>query len=140
VRKRLRIQEGSMDLVKTKGGEFWRFRYYDTGTDGVRRRVPMMIGSKKQYPSESAARRHPQVQAVLRKLNSDHPLSESPTLAAVIAEFRAERFPEVRYSTRLSYEAMLRNHIEPKWGNTRLAEVRTRDPQWSPQIRPMAVT
>lgn len=52
------------------------------------------------------------------------------TFSGVIERFRYGEMPE-RYSTRRSYESMLTQWIEPRWGHLRISAIRTADiEQW----------
>ena len=52
--------------------------------------------------------------------------SQIKLFSGVIARFRTEEMPD-RHSTRTAYESMLRNWIEPRWGNVPTAAIRTAD-------------
>jgi len=83
----------------------------------------MMIGTHEKYSSASAARKSPEVQGVLRRVNGDHPReAEPPSVGAVIGRYRQEELPE-RYSTRSMYESLIRTHILPRWGHVPLGDV-----------------
>ena len=48
----------------------WEFRWYEPGDGGGERpRRTMIVGTANKYPSESAARKAPIVQAVLFRIN-----------------------------------------------------------------------
>jgi integrase len=126
--KRTRYQYGSLRLKKRRTGpDAWEFRYYETASDGTRKRRYVTIGTKQQYPSDSLARKA--VQALLLNLNAEVPLAELnvSSFGAVIDKFRTEEMP-TRYSTRKSYESMIKRHIRPKWADYPLD-----------RIKPMAV-
>ena len=77
----------------------------------------MIVGTANQYPSESAARKAPAVQAVLFRINCDHPKAEAvvPKVGTIVARYEQEELPE-RYSTRAMYQSLIRNHVVPRWG------------------------
>lgn len=67
--------------------------------------------------------------------------SRERTFSAVIDRFRAEEMPD-RYSTRNSYESMLKKWIEPRWGNIPVTAITSidiehwlRDMSCSPKTR-----
>jgi integrase len=114
---RTRYQYGSLRLKKRQSGaDAWEFRYYVNGAAGERKRQHVTIGTKETYPTDTLARIA--VQSLLLKLNSEAPRAEleTPNFGALIDKFVEEEMSE-RYSTRKSYESMLKNHIRPKWGD-----------------------
>jgi hypothetical protein len=124
---RTRYQVGNLRRRKrAKGPDAWEFRYYDTIT-GNRNRVHVTIGTIEKYSTETAARKA--VEARLMKLNSETLLAHYvvPTVRAVFDRYKEEELSQ-RYSTQKSYESMLGNQVEPKWGDYPL--------DW---IKPMAV-
>ena len=71
---RTRYQYGSLETKeRKKGKEVWEFRYYETDGRGERQRRAIMVGSLEEYPTESAARKAPAVQAILLRLNAEQP-------------------------------------------------------------------
>jgi hypothetical protein len=62
-----------------------------------------MVGTREEYPTESAARKSPVVQAILLRLNADQPNAVGAAdFGAVIARHEQEEMPE-RYSTKAAY-------------------------------------
>lgn len=114
---RTRYQYGSLRLKKRRNGpDAWEFRYYVDDSDGTRKRQYVTVGTKEQYPTEALARKA--VQALLLKLNAETPRSELqvPSFGTLLDKFKNEEMP-TRYSTRKSYESMIKTHIRPKWGD-----------------------
>jgi integrase len=95
---------------RRKGPEAWEFRYYETDSDGERKRRYVTIGTKEQYPNDSLARKA--VQALLLNLNAEVPRAELEIVAfgALLDKFVTEEMP-TRYSTRKSYESIIKRHI-----------------------------
>lgn len=96
----------------------WEFRWYEPGDGGGERpRRTMIVGTANKYPSESAARKAPIVQAVLFRINREHPKAEAavPTVCTVVSRYEQEELPE-RYCTRAMYQSLIRNHVVPRWG------------------------
>lgn len=84
--------------------EVWEFRYYEPDAQGERQRRAVMVGTREEYPTESAARKAPVVQAILLRLNAEQPAAPGTTnFGAVIARYEQEEMPE-RYSTRAVYQ------------------------------------
>ena len=108
---RTRYQYGSLETKeRKKGKEVWEFRYYETDGRGERQRRAVMVGTREEYPTESAARKSPVVQAILLRLNAEQPAAAGAAeFGAVIARYEQEEMPE-RYSTRAAYQSL---HQEP---------------------------
>src|SRR5215472_1553379 len=71
---RTRYQYGSLETKKRKKGkEVWEFRYYEIDSQGRRQRRAVTFGTLEEYPTESAARKSPVVQAVLLRINAEQP-------------------------------------------------------------------
>jgi len=122
---RTRYQYGSLETKeRKKGKEVWEFRYYEPDTRGERQRRAIMVGTREEYPTESAARKAPVVQAILLRLNAEQPTAAgSASLGAVIARYEQEEMPE-RYSTRAAYQSYIRNQIRPRWAETAMRAVK----------------
>ena len=116
---RTRYQFGSLRLMeRQRGPAAWEFRYYVDEGDGPgrRKRRHTTIGTLEQYPTEATARKA--VESLLLDLNAETPRAAFtvPTFGALVDKFVAEEMPE-RYSTRKSYESMLKMHIRPRWAD-----------------------
>ena len=48
-----------------------------------------------------------------------------PTVSSLVEQYRREKMPKHK-DTRRSYEAWLRNHILPKWGECTLSDLQAR--------------
>ena len=123
---RTRYQYGSLETKeRKKGKEVWEFRYYETDGRGERQRRAIMVGSLEEYPTESAARKSPAVQAILLRLNAEQPAAAAGTaeFGAVIARYEKEEMPE-RYSTGAAYKSYIKNYIRPRWADTPMSAVR----------------
>jgi integrase len=72
-----------------------------------------------EFPTESAARKSPTVQARLLSINAEgsKPWIAPPNFGAVIARYEQEEMPE-RYSTGSAYKSNIKNHIRPRWADT----------------------
>src|SRR5262245_41798024 len=104
----------------------WEFRYYEIDAQGDRQRRTATVGSLAVYPTESAVRKSPEVQALLLQINSEAAQHGAPatTFGAVLARYEKEEMPE-RYSTSSSYRSNIKMHIRPRWAETPLAAVKT---------------
>ena len=106
------IFPGSQTKERKKGKEVWEFRYYEPDARGERQRRAVMVGTREEYSTESAARKSPVVQAILLRLNAEQPSAAgAANFGAVIARYEQEEMPE-RYSTSAAYQSYSR----PKLG------------------------
>jgi integrase len=109
---------------RKKGKEVWEFRYYETDARKRQRRAAI-VGRREEYPTQSAIRKRPAVQAILLRLNAEQPTSASGAVecGAVIARYEQEEMPE-RYSTKSAYQSYINNQIRPRWAETPLNAVK----------------
>ena len=123
--RRTRYQNGTLTVKARKSGErVWELRFYETDPFGVRRRRSITVGSVRQYPTESAARKAPALQAVLLRINAEGGLDcDALPFGALLARYEQEEMP-TRHSTRCSYESSIRNYIRPRWSETRVAMIK----------------
>jgi integrase len=115
-------------LRKKKRGnglKVWEFRYYEPGPSSGRTLHAVTIGTLQEFPTETAARKSPAVQAVVLRINAEHPLGPvtASTLGALIARYEQEEMP-VRYSTRVSYQSFIDRYIRPRWADTPISSVK----------------
>jgi integrase len=83
-----------------------------------------MVGTQEEYPTESAARKSPVVQAILLRLNAEQPSAAgAANFGAVIARYEKEEMPE-RYSTSAAYQSYIKNQIRPRWAETPMSAVK----------------
>jgi integrase len=122
---RTRYQYGSLETKeRKKGKEVWEFRYYEPDAQGERQRRAVMVGTREDYPTESAARKAPVVQAILLRLNAEQPAAPgAANFGAVIARYEQEEMPE-RYSTKAAYQSYINNQIRPRWADTAMNAVK----------------
>jgi integrase len=122
---RTRYQYGSLETKeRKKGKEVWEFRYYEPDARGLRQRRAVMVGTREEYSTESAARKSPVVQAILLRLNAEQPSAVgAANFGAVIARYEQEEMPE-RYSTSAAYQSYIKNQIRPRWADTPMSAVK----------------
>ena len=122
---RTRYQCGSLETKeRKKGKEVWEFRYYEPDARGERQRRAVMVGTREEYSTESAARKSPVVQAILLRLNAEQPSAAgAANFGAVIARYEQEEMPE-RYSTSAAYQSYIKNQIRPRWADTPMSAVK----------------
>lgn len=124
---RTRYQNGSLRVKRRENGlRVWEFRYYELLPDGSGRKLrAVTVGTVQEYPTESAARRSAAVQAIVLRINAEHPLGPvtASTVGALIARYEQEEMP-ARYSTRISYQSFIDGHIRPRWAETPIASLK----------------
>jgi hypothetical protein len=115
--KRARVQTGS--VVLDKRIKTWNFFWWDNG-----KRRSKAIGSTRDYPTKASAWRAAKSlpDAVENKVKVGNAL---PTVNTLVEQYRQEKMPQ-RFSTRHGYNAWLRNHIIPKWGECEITEMQAR--------------
>ena len=120
--KRRRVQFGWLDLKKRRNGpEVWVLRYRETLSDGSKRVPSRVVGTVKEYPTESRARTASM--SLLLSINRDKPQGVSVSFGAVIVRYLAEEIPE-RHSTASRYRSWLKNYIKPKWSEFLLNQIK----------------
>lgn len=124
---RTRYQNGSLRVKSRENGlRVWEFRYYEPLPDGTGRSLrAVTVGRLQEYPSEAAARKSPAVQAIVLRINAEHPLGPvtASTVGALIGRYEKEEMP-ARYSTRVSYQSFIDRYIRPRWAETPITGVR----------------
>ena len=113
---RTRYQYGSLRLRKReRGPDVWEFRYYETDSQGERKRQSLILGDRNLYVTETQARKA--TQALLLRLNEESPRAEveAATFGALLDRYVEKELSE-RYSTRKSHLSNIRVHIRPRWG------------------------
>src|ERR1700733_10324411 len=120
--KRQRVQFGWLDLKKRRNGpEVWVLRYRETLSDGSKRVPSRVVGTVKEYPTESRVRTASM--SLLLSINRDKPQGVSVSFGAVIVRYLAEEIPE-RHSTASRYQSWLKNYIKPKWSEFLLNQIK----------------
>ena len=91
---RTRYQNGSLRVKKRGNGlRVWEFRYYEPGPKATARKLrAVTVGTLQQYATEAAARKSPAVQAIVLRINAEHPLGPvtASTVGALIARYEKE--------------------------------------------------
>ncbi len=113
---RTRYQYGSLRLRKReRGPDVWEFRYYETDSQGKRKRQSVILGDRGVLTTETQARKA--TQALLLRLNEESPRAEveAASFGALLDRYIEQELSE-RYSTRKSHLSNIRVHIRPRWG------------------------
>lgn len=124
--KRQRYQQGSLTTEKRKKGQaLWVYRWRQTGASGRKIHRKRIIGTKKQYPTESAAWRA--VEGLQLDINVETATFEPLTVAQVIAHYKDLELSDENSKTARTkevYRHQLDKVIGPKWGEYPLSEVK----------------
>ena len=115
---RSRINTGS--VVQDKRDKIWRFYWWENG----KRRSKALGRFKRKSEAWSAAK------PLREELESRGSVSVSappttPSVATLFERYKAERMP-TRIDTRRTYEAWIRNHIIPRWGDCAITTLEPR--------------
>ena len=95
----------------------WEFRFYETDQMGGRQRRTVMIGTREEYPTESAAKKSPVVQAILLRINADQPAAPgAATFGAVIARYVGGRDAGTTFNTHVVSVANQQSNPAPLGG------------------------
>ena len=125
---RIRFQQGSVAIEKRKTGQdVWIYRWRETSADGTRVKRKYVIGTKLELPSKAAALRA--VEALKMDINAQSAAEpQSPlTVGQLIEHYKLAELtgPGTKTArTRQVYEHQLMNIIHPRWGTSRLRDVK----------------
>jgi integrase len=120
VKRGSRIQRGSLVFNRRFGT--WNFLWCENG-----HRRSKVVGALREFPTKASAWRAAELlRAKVEAQVSNHQAgSTAPFVKDVVERYKAERFPR-RFSTARAYDAWLKNHILPEWGNKRITELQPR--------------
>lgn len=111
--KRQGVQFGWLDLKARKNGpDVWVLRYRGRMEEGRRKTRSVCIGTIKEFPSAALARKASM--SYMLSMNEQQTPGLPIYFGAVMQRYLAEELPE-RHSTASRYRCWLKNHIEPKW-------------------------
>jgi len=120
--KRQRVQFGWVCLkARKKGPDVWVLRYRENLPDGSIKRRSEAIGTTKEFPNESQARKAGL--SWLFSMNAEASNGTPVSFGAVIRRYLEEEIPE-RPSTASRYRCWLKNHVEPKWRDYPIEQIK----------------
>jgi integrase len=125
---RQRYQQGSLlKQRRANGGTDWVLRYRVTLPDGHRVQRQAVIGTTKEYPTESQAQKA--ADQVRLTINHKAPSAQQPTVEMVASHFKeielCDDNPRRAWSTKQKHKDLLNFYILPRWGTIRLVDVKT---------------
>ena len=113
----MRVQRHTSGSVRyDKRRKTWNYLWYD----GPIRRSKR-LGTKQEFPTKAAAWKEVESLEIQPKTQE----GSEETVRSVTARYEAERMPS-RASTARVYRSFLKNHVLPKWGDTRIQDVQPR--------------
>ncbi len=120
--KRQRVQFGWVSLkAREKGPDVWVLRYRENVPDGSSIRRSVAIGTVEEYLNESQARKA--ALSWLLSMNAEPANGPPVSFGAIIHRYLAEEIPE-RHSTASQYRCWLKNHVEPKWRDSPIEQIK----------------
>lgn len=124
--RRKRYQHGSLTIEKRKTGpSVWVYRWRETVVNGATKQKKRIIGTKNEYPNESAARKA--VDGLRMEINTDSINTSAITIDEVISHYTVIELADSNRKTARTkevYRHQLDKVIAPKWGAFRLSEVK----------------
>jgi len=120
--KRQRVQFGWVCLkARKKGPDVWVLRYRENLPNRVTTRRSAIIGTVQEFPNESQARKA--ALSWLFSMNAETCSGTPVSFGAVIRRYLTEEIPE-RVSTASRYRCWLKNHVEPKWRDHPIEQIK----------------
>ena len=128
--KRPRYQHGFFSKIRRKKGpNVWLYRWREVDPKGKPQMRSLVIGTVKEYKTESAA--WTAVETLRLNVNQEalRPDAVALTLKQTVEHYRAiELDVEVEserktFKTKQVYDSNLQTHIEPRWGEYRLRDI-----------------
>ena len=119
--KRARHQFGWLERKKRKRGpEVWVWRYHDGVPGRLSSKRAVFVGDVKQYPTKADAWKAAEG---IRLTVANPPSADVVTFGALVNRFLMEALPE-RKGTADRYQSWIVNHINPRWEQTPLSQVK----------------
>jgi len=117
----VRQRNRSGSVVLDKRIKTWNFFFWENG-----KRRSKKIGTMSQFPTKASAWRAAKpLRDAVENQTQVNPRLTPPSISTLVEQYRREKMPQ-RYSTRRSYDAWLRNHVIPKWGQCEITDVQAR--------------
>ncbi len=142
--RRARYQQGSLQLVKRKAGKTaWEFRWYETQVDGTKKYRKVVVGSSKEFPTETEARNAVDALRLTINNQTSRQSLQPISMEVLVQHYREHEMPDVffkgspsvrqtgdaegrkSYSTQDTYEGYLKKWILPRWRTHHLGDVKS---------------
>lgn len=137
---RQRHQKGSLLKQRRADGRTeWVLRYRTTSPDGRRVQRQVIVGSTKDYPTESRAQKAAdQLRVAINSLSR----VQTPAVGEVARHFKkielAEESKGRSWATKQNYGEVLDLYILPRWENVRMTDVKTTEVEgWLAVLEPV---
>ncbi len=128
--KRTRYQQGCLTREKRKTGpSVWVYRWRESGPDGSRINRKVVVGTTKEYRTESEAKKA--VQGLRLDVNKESTRTSCTgiTVEQLIAHYVGKELSEgtskKAHSTKAIYKTNIKTWILPRWGSYQLKDVKT---------------
>jgi len=113
----MRAQKLNGSVVFNRSRATWNFLWVVNG-----KRKSIKLGTMQDFPTKADAVEKAKTLRKDLRLQTERSVL---TVEQLVQRFRIEKMPE-RFSTRYGYEAWLKNHIIPSWGDKLITELRPR--------------
>jgi integrase len=124
--RRERYQQGSLTTEKRSNGPaVWIFRWREAGVNGKRIKRKRIVGSVKEYPTETSARKA--LDAFKMDVNAESVSISMMTISELAEHYIETELCEGRGKTAKTcetYRQHLNDYIVPRWGADRISDVR----------------
>ncbi len=124
--KRERYQSGSLTTeMRNNGPDVWVYRWREPSSNGQTTQRKRIIGNKKEYPTETAARKA--VDALRLDINSEAVSASLMTIRELAEHYKKKELGEgcgKTARTRETYTQHLDDYIVPRWGMERLGDIK----------------
>lgn len=130
--RRTRYQRGTLTREERKESpDVWIFRWRETDLSGRSKRFKRIIGTVQQFPTETSALRAADGLRTDVNQQSASVRSVPATIQQLVEHYQMKELDAENdegrksHSTKEAYRIYIKNWILPKWGTSRLTEVRT---------------
>jgi integrase len=119
--KRARHQFGWLERkARRRGPDIWVWRYHNNAPGRQDSKRSVIVGDVRQYPTKADAWKAAES---VRLAVASPPKADYVTFGALINRFLKEALPE-RKGTADRYQSWILNHINPRWEQVRLSQVK----------------
>lgn len=124
--RRDRYQRGSLTSEeRASGPAVWIYRWREAATDGLTVQRKRIIGTKKEYPTETAAWKA--VASLRLDINAESVSTSPLTIRELAQHYKEKELAEgmnKTAKTRETYEQHIDDYIVPRWSGERIADIK----------------